>query len=255
MKNVRLVWFAACAFSILAGVLSGCATSTPSKFYQLSAVSGRTAEKQDSSHQGSLIVVIGPIRIPDYLDRPQIVTRSGKNELHLSEFNRWAGSLDSDIVRVLVEDVSAQLPQDSFFVIRWTPLVQSHLPATYRVEMLVERFDGAPGGHVFLSVQWDIFSPEKGLLLKKESRISEEVKGEGYDALVDAMSRAIARLSNDIAHEIMTVGAQKSSLSILPSSLPLPNPDQSVERFKANQNGGRATSYAYNIPIAQRDIK
>ena len=138
MKNVRLVWFAACAFSLLAGVLSGCATSPTSRFYQLSAVSGRTAEKQDSS-RGNLIVVIGPIRIPDYLDRPQIVTRSGKNELHLSEFNRWAGPLDSDIVRVIVEDVSAQLPPDSFFVIRWTSLLESRLPVSYRVEILVER--------------------------------------------------------------------------------------------------------------------
>ena len=197
---------AVCTLGVLVVILCGCASSPPSKFYQLSATSGPAAGTR-SPNQDAMVVVIGPLRIPDYLDRPQIVIRSGKNELRLSEFDRWAGSLDSDIVRVLVENVSAELPQDRFFVIGWTPLLQTRLPAAYKVELIIGRFDGTSDDMVFLSAQWGIFSPEKGLLLKRESHISEEVKGKGSGAIVDAMSRAIGRLSREIADGIVSKAA------------------------------------------------
>lgn len=206
MRNIFSHLPAVCTLGVLAVILCGCASSPPSKFYQLSTMSGPDSETH-SPDQDAMVVVIGPLRIPDYLDRPQIVTRSGKNELSLSEFDRWAGSLDSDIIRVLVENVSAQLPRDRFFVIRWTPLLQTQLSANYRVELLVERFEGTSDGVVLLRAQWGIFSPEKGLLLKKESQISEEVRGKGSDAIVDAMSRAIGRLSKEITDGIASKAA------------------------------------------------
>ena len=206
MRNNFSHLLAVCTLGLLVVILCGCASSPPSKFYQLSATGDRTPERH-SPNQDAMVVVIGPLRIPDYLDRPQIVTRSGKNELHLSEFDRWAGSLDSDIMRVLVENVSAQLPPDRFFVIRWTPLLQTQLSAAYKVELIIERFDGTSDGLVSLRAHWGIFSPEKGVLLRKESRIIEEVKGKGSDAIVDSMSRAIGRLSREIADAIASNAA------------------------------------------------
>jgi uncharacterized lipoprotein YmbA len=123
MRNNFSRPFAACALGLFVVILSGCASSPPSKFYQLGALNGQAVETRNASHQGSEVVSVGPLRIPDYLDRPQIVTRSGNNELKLAEFDRWAGSIENDIIRVLAEDISAQLPADRFFVIRWTPLL------------------------------------------------------------------------------------------------------------------------------------
>ncbi len=201
MKNNLPHGLVVCTLGLLVVILCGCASSPSSKFYQLSAMNAPASEMH-SSNQDVMVVVIGPLRIPDYLDRPQIVTRSGKNKLHLSEFDRWAGSLENDIIRVLVEDVSAQLPPKRFFVIRWAPLLQTRLSAAYKVELIIERFDGALGGLVSLKAQWGIFSPEKGLLMKRESQIDEEVRGKDYDSVVDAMSRAIGRLSKEISDGI-----------------------------------------------------
>ena len=159
----------------------------------------------DASPEQSRIIAIGPVRIPDYLDRPQIVTRSGKNELKLSEFDRWAGSLESDVTRVLVEDISSLLPADRFSVVLWTPYLESQVPASYRVEVLVDRFEGTLGDSVLLKAQWGVFAEDGSLLLKKESRISEQMNGSSYDALVAAMSSALERLSRDIFGGIMSV--------------------------------------------------
>ncbi len=183
-------------------VLSGCASSSPSRFYQLSSVSGQTTMAQDVSRQGSEVVVIGPLHIPDYLDRPQIVTRTGQNELKLSEFDRWAGAIENDIALTLAEDISAKLPQDRFFVVHWTPLIEKQLPTSYKVALFITRFDGTLGGSVTLLAQWSIFGKENKFLLKKESTITEKASGNGYDELVEAMSKAVDRLSVAIANSI-----------------------------------------------------
>ncbi|HTR44617.1 MAG TPA: ABC-type transport auxiliary lipoprotein family protein, partial [Thermodesulfovibrionales bacterium] len=66
-------------------MLAGCAGSPPSTFYQLSSLGGQTQVTREGAPDQSLIIAIGPVRMPDYLDRSQIVTRSGKNELKLAE--------------------------------------------------------------------------------------------------------------------------------------------------------------------------
>jgi uncharacterized lipoprotein YmbA len=204
MRNYFLHRLAVCALGLFVVILSGCASSPPSRFYQLSALSGQAAEARDTAHQGSEVVSVGPVRIPDYLDRPQIVTQSGKNELMLAEFDRWAGSIENDIIRVLAEDISAQLPANRFFVVRWTPLLQSQLSSSYRVEMVVSRFEGTLGGAVTLNAQWIILGKDRNVLVRKESAIAEKVNGSGYDAYVDAMSRAVGRLSKEIADGIVS---------------------------------------------------
>ncbi len=204
MRNF-LCWLASCVLGAVVVVFSGCASSTPARFYQFNSLSHQTA-RQDIPPQGASVVFVGPVRIPDYLDRPQVVTRSGKNELKLSEFDRWAGSLDNDVVRVLVENISTLLPRDRFFVTRWTPIFESQLPASYRVEVHIERFDGSPGDTVFLKAHWVVFGQDKGLLLKRESTISERMQGNSYGELVETMSKALERLSRDIS-DGLTSGA------------------------------------------------
>ena len=49
---------------------------------------------------------IGPIKIPEYLNQPKIVTRKGPNELTLAEFDRWAERLKDNLTRVLAKNLS-----------------------------------------------------------------------------------------------------------------------------------------------------
>ena len=145
MRTIRLDQRALFTLALFVVIMAGCASSPSSKFYQLTPAQNKTLVTSDASPDQSLIITIGPVRIPDYPDRPQIVTRSGKNELKLSEFDRWAGSLESDINRVLIEDISSILSADRFSVMRWTPYMESQVAASYRVEVLVDRYEGTLG--------------------------------------------------------------------------------------------------------------
>ncbi len=204
MKAIRLDQLPRFTLGLLVVILAGCASSPSSTFYQLNPVQSKTSVS-DVTPYHSLVIAIGPVRIPDYLDRPQIVTRSGKNELKLSEFDRWAGSLERDVHRVLVEDISNLMPTDRFSVVRWTPYLESQVPASYRVEVFVDRFEGTLGDSVLLKAQWGVFAKDRSLLMKRESRISEQMNGSSYDALVAAMSSALERLSRDISAGINAV--------------------------------------------------
>ncbi len=133
------------------------------------------------------------------------MTRAGKNELRLSEFDRLAGSLESDVTRALVEDISSLLAADRFFVVRWTPYLESQVPASYRVGVLVECFEGTLGDSVLLKAQWAVFAKDKRLLLKKEAEIREEMNGNSYESLVAAMSSALEKLGRVISGGIMSV--------------------------------------------------
>jgi uncharacterized protein len=191
------------AVGVLALAQIACGSSDPSRFYQLQSTNGAT-QRELAWHPGSAIVGIGPVRIADHLDRPEIVTLSG-HEVVLADFDRWAAPLQSDITRVISTDLSLLLPAERYFVTRW-PARQ--LPLTYKVEVSVELYEGPLQGPVSLSAQWFVFTQDRRLLVSKGSSITEAVRpGGGYDRLVEAMSRALAGLSRQIAADVIAVSS------------------------------------------------
>jgi len=86
--------FAICvALLSLTGCIGG--SSPAIKFYVLNPVN---AQSQDDSEASPLHIEITAVRLPQYLERPQIVTRTGDNRLLLSEFNQWGGNLRKDML-------------------------------------------------------------------------------------------------------------------------------------------------------------
>ncbi len=189
------------AFAILAAfllLLVACSTSPPVRFYTLCPVAAQIP-LETSSRAQKTVVGIGPVEIPDYLDRPQIVTRSAQNRLSLSEFDLWGGSLKSDINQVLVENLCALLPPN-----RFSPVVsRPGMPIDYRVALHVIRLDVKPGEGVVLGAQWSLSGKEKKeKAMIANSSFSERTEGSDLNAAVAAMSRAVGRLSEEMAARI-----------------------------------------------------
>jgi len=193
-------------FCLLATVLNGCfGTSQPSRFYALSSLRGPEPIPHAASAGLSTLVAVGPVAIPDYLNRPEIVTRSGKNEMRVNEFQRWAGDLQANMLNTVIEDLSVLLPPDRLSVIRWFPAGQHDMSVTYRVMVDVMRFDAVPGGSVFIEADWAIYGKEKTIVLAKKSSISGTVGGAEFTDLVAAMSKAVEDLSREIAAGVMSL--------------------------------------------------
>jgi len=75
--------------------------------------------------------VVGPVELPEYLDRPQIMTCESRNELQFAEFDRWAGSLEKAFSRVLAVNLSILLSTDRVAVYPWKTTPIDHQVAEY----------------------------------------------------------------------------------------------------------------------------
>ena len=176
---------------------SACAgKSASSKFYVLSPL-----PQSKLSEPGGTTIGVFPVVMPDYLDRPQIVTRVSENEIEIEEFSRWAEPLKESFYTVLVDNLSGLLNSEK--VIKTAQNLG--VPLTLQVGVEVLQFDGALGGDGVLNVRWALFEAEgKKLLVAKRSLFKEPTGAATYEALVAAESRAVAALSREIAEAIRT---------------------------------------------------
>ncbi len=179
--------------------LAGCGRTETARFYTLHALTDARPERLASASGEDIAVGLGPVQLPAYLDRPQIVTRKNPNEVGFAEFHRWAGPLAADVSRILAENLSLLLDTNDVALYPW----RSTTPIDYRIEIDILRMDGRPGDRITLHSRWAIFSSDRGReWAARTSTLSEPVNGNGYEALVAAQSRALAALSREIAEAV-----------------------------------------------------
>ena len=189
------------SLSLIAATMlfAGCGSSPNSKFYILSAVDRNAPIPIATMKNQSAVVKVGPVSIPDMLDQSQIVSRAGKNMLVVDEYNRWSGDLQSDVQRIIGENISIMLPTDQVALSQEIML----LPVDFQVIVNIREFDGALGGVVTLNADWTVARKSKEKYVRaKKSVFQEKADGVGYDAYVAAQSRLLEKLSQEIADEI-----------------------------------------------------
>jgi uncharacterized protein len=186
--------------------LSGCASTPNANFYLLESLNGSRAAGGVVPLDQPIPIGLGPVTLPDYLDRPQIVTRTNRNAVHLAEFDRWAEPLSSNVTRTLAEDLIVLLHNDSVVPYPWPGSIE----VTYQVLVDVYRFDGVLGEKVWLDVQWSVRDKKgKNVLMLKRSTFVEPANGPSFGALVAAQSRALENLSREIASALQSLPRER----------------------------------------------
>jgi uncharacterized protein len=198
MTHVHLPPLFACAMSL---ALAGClGSSRPSRFYTLAPLQIRNGQ---GGTPPDATLAIGPVEIPESIDRPQIVTRTGANELVVAEFDRWGGSLDSEISGALVATVRDRLASQQIAVAPWRSAILSGVGPSYRAAVSVSRFDGIPGQSVVLQGRWELIGQSGESLGVREATVTEKTDGAGYDALVAAMQKVLVRFGQQMADSVL----------------------------------------------------
>ena len=148
-------------------------------------------------------VVVGPVTLPELVDRPQLVVRVAANRVAILESQRWAEPLKSEIPRVIAEDLGRLLGSS-----RVSSYLQHSGPdADCRVLLDIERFEASPGEAVSVDAVWSLRRGAGGTPETGRSRVREPVRGEGYDALVAAYGRALLAVSADLARAVQADAA------------------------------------------------
>jgi uncharacterized protein len=198
-----------CTFLLVILPLTGCgsfsARPDPSRFFTLTAIAQPAAK--DSSNSG-VSLGIGPIRLPGYLDRQEIVTRVSPNRIDLSEYDRWAEPLETNFTRVLAQNLSVLLHTDRLAFYPW----ELNRRPNYQLTVEVIRFESNTQGEVQLSTRWEILDTSNSNRIPirtGESGITRQPTGSSTDASVAALSEALGDLSREIANAVNAVNGQK----------------------------------------------
>jgi uncharacterized lipoprotein YmbA len=168
--------------------------SPATQHYVLSPVievaSGGTA-----SPAGPLVVGIGPVTLPAYLDRPQMVIRAAPDLIEVREFDQWGEPLRDGVTRVVAVNLARLLPESRVVAFPW----RSTEAIGCQVILDIGQMDGPAGGSVALDARWRVLDRSGSEIAARVSRLSEPA---GTGTTAAAMSRALGVLSHDIAREL-----------------------------------------------------
>ncbi len=174
--------------AVVAG-LSACG-GPAQKYYQLgsdgAALTGTTG----------LSVGVGPVSLPGYVDRAELVFQSGPNEFQVPADAHWTGGLKENISRVLAADLGRRLHSGNVLSFPWNPGAKLR----YQVAVDVSQFHAISGQGAILEVSWRVLTPDgKSTVRRGNGTFHEPIAGDGYAAVVAAENNLLAQLADSMA--------------------------------------------------------
>ncbi|MBK7977372.1 MAG: membrane integrity-associated transporter subunit PqiC [Deltaproteobacteria bacterium] len=202
----------------VAATSSGCgllsnfqAKPDPTRFFVL-------ASATDATRVGTLdpsrTVGLGPIEIPNYLQRPELIVRESATELRPSTFDRWSEPLDKGLARVLAQNLSYQLGIDRVTLFPW----YSNQEPTFQVRIDFLSFEPVASREVRVVARWDarrLGSPA-ATRVQRESVISLPIGSDDSASAVAVLSKALDELARDMASAVLTLDAAGPNGSTTP---------------------------------------
>lgn len=196
MKTYLLYSLAICVSALL---LFGCGGTRPSRLYSLSPAKGVTGDFKTPASATPFAIGIRTLKFPEYLLRQQMVKKSASGEIMLGEYDRWAEPLEVNFQRVLIEDLSRDIPTNNVFLF---PAKDSSV-TNYQLLLEVTEFELGANNTATLTARWGIAKGEDAVfLMDKKSSFSENLSIDRYEEIAAAMSRLTGKLSEEIAAEI-----------------------------------------------------
>lgn len=196
-----------CLIACAAG-LSGCATSAPVRYYTLNA----TAVAPAAPPLAGRSILVGPVELPPYLDRPQMAIRGTAGQIEFLEYQRWSEPLEASFTRILVDDLILLAGTGQAMA---AP-VPGDLRIDYRLRARISRFDVDAGGQAVLVVQWYIVDnqgkvltePRQSTYRRESQRLAPAEARAAASAA--ALSATVADFAADVIRSISSAGAVTS---------------------------------------------
>jgi hypothetical protein len=178
-------------------MLAGCFTARPdpTRFYVLTPITAADTPAPPAD-AARVVLGLGPITLPRYLDRSEVISRVGNNEIRAADFDRWAEPLHLQIARTLAEDLAVLGAVSRVVHHPWYRA--SDLDAVLELDVL--RFERNAEGHALLAARWRLRCPSGGVPLHTEEIIlSDPATAADAAAVAEALSRQVAELSRRAA--------------------------------------------------------
>jgi uncharacterized lipoprotein YmbA len=173
-------------------LLGACSSHNPVEFYMLNAETVPTTATVNIAFNPKLLIGVGPIHVPEYLNRPQMVIAKSENQYILDEQHRWAENLTDNITRSLAQFLANRLGVDQIVRYPWSQRQQ----IDFQVSVDIFQFHQNADQHSPLNAQWQIKHQEQTLLTHNFScDVAAQPQAE---AIVAAQSTCLGNLGVEI---------------------------------------------------------
>jgi len=198
----RLVSAAALALAASLA-LSACfgagSRNEPIRYWVLSALPGPPGASGERR-----TLAVGPVEIPDHLNRAGIVVRDGRNRLQVASLDQWGEPLVRGIQRVIAENLAVLSPQLETVTFPWWSPGEPDL----QLSLAITRLDARPGREVELMANWVITHPaDRSVLATGSTWLSEPVAEDDIEDVVAATSRLMERWSRELLAAIQALSS------------------------------------------------
>ncbi|QFY90740.2 membrane integrity-associated transporter subunit PqiC [Magnetovirga frankeli] len=181
---------------IQALALTGCMAGANTRFYSFASV--RPSEMVPvAAARRSGVWVVGPVKLYEEIDRPQLVIRRSVSQVEISELDQWAVSLEQGISRLLIEALGTQFPGRQLAAFPWT----GREPVALRISPEVRQLSVTPGGEMVLTLVWALYDPKGDRLNRLEPQSYRQAAAAdiGPEQLVQGYRELLLQAVRDLA--------------------------------------------------------
>ena len=206
----------------LAGLLAlaGCVVTPPAQFYQLPQ--GNPGLPLGGNH--GVAVLLGPLKLADYLQRETLVQRQQDGSLAISQQARWAGSLQDDVAQLLLRQLAARL--DSSRLALYPDRVGFKPEA--QLLLSIGRLDAGPYQPAVLEAQWRLLDGDGKMRDSRVVSLQEQHNGELSDQ-VRAQGLLLQKLAAQMADAVGAMSrAAAASRAAVPAQRKVARPSKSA---------------------------
>ena len=175
-------------------VLTACATQSPVRYYEISAL----AAPAEATHP-NLELFVAEIRLPETVSRPEMVVQRTANESEVLDGQRWLSPMDEQVRRAVMSDLRADLPDV------WVTRTRSTAgcPRRYTLRVEIQQLALVKGGSARIIATWTIEDETERIILRERGAFEARATDDGYEAIAVAASTAIERLSGQVAASLL----------------------------------------------------
>lgn len=184
----------------LAITVAGCSSTAPTRYYQMVPVTSQATATESPIR----LLAVSRIQFPDYLDRPQIVSRASDTRLTVAEFDQWSEPLGGMFSNVLVENLRRTLGGSHVILL---PDDRGFEPSL-ELDLNVLRFDVDSEGQIVLNTRWRLLDSAGKVLTTERTDLTEQATPADYGSITDGMSRAVGALAARIVMTLPAVARQ-----------------------------------------------
>ncbi|MFZ6709632.1 PqiC family protein [Undibacterium sp. TC9W] len=185
-------------------LLAACATPPVEHLYRLDypLASASQAEAQYE-------LVVATIKLPEAVNRQQLVIQKSATESIVSDEQRWLAPLDEQLTNALTAHLRKNLPDawlssDTGINAGIAATPGNTLPR-YQVKVQVDQLIINSGEQLTLEASWVILDSSRKLLKREHQVFTVRLNGPAYEAVAPAMSEAARQLA-----ERVTVSVQEA---------------------------------------------